>query len=271
MPEVVQLWTYPIKSCAGVALDAGTFGPAGVAGDRSFMVVDDDGKFRTQRDDPLLATIHPRLSDDGGHLALRADGAGEVGVEVDRDGPRRPVTLFGADYTGIDQGPEAAGWISEVVGAPCRLVRVPPEHQRVTDGLNPGSAGYADSGAVHVLSTASLRGLTERIGGEAVPMSRFRPNIVVDGWDEPHREDRALGLAIGGVRLGFSKLAVRCAMTLVDQDAGRRAGPEPLRSLAGYRRDPGGSGVVFGAKFAVLQPGVVAVGDGVDVTADSAR
>ena len=266
MPEVLQIWTYPIKSCAGVALDAGEFGPAGVAGDRSFMVVDDDGKFRTQRGDPLLATIHPRLSDDGGHLALRAAGAGEVEVAVDRDGPRRPVTLFGADYTGIDQGAKVADWISGVVGAPCRLVRVPAEHHRVTDGLNPGTSGYADSSAVHVLSTASLRGLNERIGGEGVPMSRFRPNIVVDGWDEPHREDRALELAIGGVRLGFTKLAVRCATTLVDQETGRRVGPEPLRSLAEYRRDPSG-GVIFGAKFAVLRPGALEVGDGVEVTA----
>ncbi|MCO1658263.1 MOSC domain-containing protein [Pseudonocardia humida] len=272
MPEVLQIWTYPIKSCAGVALRGGTLGPAGLPEDRSFMVVDADGRFRTQRGDPRLATIHPLVSDDGAHLDLRAPGAGDLRVPVDRDGPRRPVDLFGAAYTGIDQGPEVAGWISEVVGAPCRLVRVPPEHHRVTDGLIPGTAGYADSGSVHVVSTASLRELDDRIaaaGGAPVPMSRFRPNIVVDGWDEPHREDDAPELSLGGVRLGFAKLAVRCATVLVDQETGRKAGPEPLRTLARYRRDDGG-GVVFGAKFAVLRPGAVAVGDEILAVAPTA-
>ncbi|WP_308257477.1 MOSC domain-containing protein [Pseudonocardia lacus] len=264
MAELLQLWTYPIKSCAGVALDAGALGPAGLPDDRAFMVVDPDGTFRTQRGDPLLATIHPRVSDDGAELELRAPGVEGVRVRIDRDGRRRPVTLFGNPYTGIDQGPKAADWISAVVGAPSRLVRVPPEHQRTTDGLNPGSAAYADSGAVHVLSTASMRGFNERVDGEPVPMSRFRPNLVVDGWDEPHQEDDAAELVIGDVRLGFAKLAVRCATTLVDQETGRRSGPEPLRTLAKYRRDDGG-GVVFGAKFSVLRTGTVAVGDEVVV------
>jgi uncharacterized protein len=269
VPEVLQLWTYPIKSCAGLGLPAGTVGPAGLPDDRAFMVVDADGVFRTQRGDPRLALIHPRVSDDGAHLDLRAPGVDDLRVRVDRDGPRQPVDLFGNPYTGVDQGADAAGWISEVVGAPCRLVRVPPEHHRVTDGLVPGSAGYADSGAVHIVSSASLRGLDDRIaaGGRApVPMSRFRPNIVIDGWDAPYQEDEARDITLGGVRLGFAKLAVRCATVLVDQDTGRKAGPEPLRTLAGYRRAPGGGGVVFGAKFAVLRPGAVAVGDEVVVS-----
>jgi uncharacterized protein len=83
-----------------------------------------------------------------------------------------------------------------VLGVPGRLVRVPPEHDRATKGITPGTAGYADCNAVLVLSTASLAALNERVpGDQAIPLARFRPNIVVDGWAEPHTEDRARRLA----------------------------------------------------------------------------
>lgn len=102
---------------------------------------------------------------------------------------------------------------------------------------------------------------------EPLPMSRFRPNLVVDGegWTaEPHAEDRARRVTIGGTELGHAKLAVRCAVTLVDQETGARQGKEPLRTLASYRRAASG-GVVFGAKSSVLRPGKLSVGDEVVV------
>jgi hypothetical protein len=43
-----------------------------------------------------LATIHPRLSEDGAHLELHAAGAGGVRVAVDRDGPRHRGPWWGA-------------------------------------------------------------------------------------------------------------------------------------------------------------------------------
>jgi uncharacterized protein YcbX len=154
-----------------------------------------------------------------------------------------------------------------VLGEPSRLVRVPPEHRRVTDGETPGTSAYADSSAVLVTSWASWEALNDRIvgrGEDPVPMARFRPNVVVAGWPEPHVEDRVRTVEVGGAELGFTKLAIRCAVTLVDQDTGERVGPEPLRTLATYRRDPGG-GVAFGAKFSVVRPGRVALGDALRV------
>lgn len=100
-------------------------------------------------------------------------------------------------------------------------------------------------------------------------MSRFRPNIGAGGWDDPHREDQARRLAIGDTELGYAKLAIRCAVTLVDQAAGIKLGPEPIRTLATYRRAPAG-GVAFGSKFSVLRPGTLAVGDNIAVTEWSA-
>jgi uncharacterized protein YcbX len=120
--------------------------------------------------------------------------------------------------------------------------------------------------AALLISPASLRELNRRTDGIEVPMSRFRPNIVIDGWDRPHREDEARRITIGHGELGYAKLAIRCMVTLVDQDTGAKAGPEPLRTLARYRRATEG-GVAFGAKFSLLRPGKLTRGNQVIVTA----
>ncbi|WP_316247683.1 MOSC domain-containing protein [Nonomuraea sp. PA05] len=76
----------------------------------------------------------------------------------------------------------------------------------------------------------------------------------------PHLEDRMRHLTLGSAELGYTKLAIRCAVTMVDQLSGTKAGPEPLRTLAGYRR-AAQDGVAFGAKFSVICPGKVTIGD----------
>lgn len=262
-PRVVALHTYPIKGCAGIALTDALLTPAGIAHDRTFLIVDERGVFRSQRRDPRLATIRPEVVDDGRELMLRAPGTDALRIAVDLDGPRRPVEMFGDPYRGIDQGDAVAEWLSHVLGSRSSLVRVPPEHDRVTDGETPGTAGYADSGALLLTSHASWVELNRRImerGAQPVPIERFRPNVVVDGWVEPHVEDLVREASIGDTELGFAKLAIRCAVTLVDQRTGVRVGPEPLRTLADYRRIAE-KGVAFGAKFSVLHPGRLAVGD----------
>lgn len=267
MARIAALSYYPVKGCAGTSVDDATLTPAGLAHDRSFMVTGADGVFRSQRRHPQLALIRPEISSDGGRLTLHGPGLDLLTIDVDTFGARRDVELFGAPYKGIDQGDEAAGWLSEFLGAPTRLMRVPPEHNRVTDGRTPGTSGYADSCAVHVLSRSTLDLLNERLaerGSAPLPMDRFRPNIVVEGWDEPHVEDRARHITMGEAELGYAKPAIRCVVTVVDQGVGAKAGPEPLRTLADYRRAAEG-GVAFGTKFAVLRPGELSVGDQVIV------
>ncbi|WFB09342.1 MOSC N-terminal beta barrel domain-containing protein [Streptomyces sp. LX-29] len=275
MVKVVDLISYPIKGCAGIPLTESLLTPAGLAYDRSFMVVSEDGVFRSQRREPLLAVVRPEISADGERLTLNAPGMTPLRIAVDSHSAPRAVEMFDKPYRGIDQGPDAAAWFSELLGAPSRLVRVPRDHGRVTDGWIPGTAGYADSGALLVLSRASMDELDRRLraaGSPSLPMDRFRPNVVVDTRSadpvelaEPHWEDRARRVLAGNAELGYLKLAVRCAVTMVDQTRGVKAGPEPLRTLAHYRRTAAG-GIVFGTKFSVVRPGKLAVGDEVTVT-----
>lgn len=269
MAIVTDLNCFPIKGCAGVPLSDAVMTRAGLAHDRTFMVVGEDGVFRSQRRSPRLAVIHPSVSAGGDRITLRANGFSAIEVEVDLSRPRRDVAMFGNPYQGIDLGGAAAGWLSEVLGEPVRLVRVPPEHDRVTDGQTPGTSGYADSSAVHLLSRSTLAELNARLvaaGADPVPRTRFRANIVVDGWADPSTEDRVRRLRVGDCDLGYTKLAIRCVVTTVDQEAGVKAGLEPLRTLASYRRAAQG-GVAFGAKFSVLREGKLSVGDALTVDA----
>ncbi len=70
---------------------------------------------------------------------------------------------------------------------------------------------------------------------------------------------------MGTVTLGYATRAVRCQVPMVDQDTGRKAGPEPTRTLADFRRERELGGVSFGIKTAVLTPGRLAVGDEITV------
>ncbi|OZE23283.1 MOSC domain-containing protein [Rhodococcus sp. 05-2254-6] len=255
--RVSSLLTYPVKGCAGALLDSAHVSATGLEHDRAFMIVDADGAFRSQRSDPGLAVVRCSVTD--GSLTLDHAAMGSVTVAIDRDSESRDITMFRTPMRGIDQGDEVAGWLTEVIGEPSRLVAAPRDLGRITDGISPGSAQFADSAAVHILSTATLAGLNSRLDA-ALPMNRFRPNIVVDGWDEPHREDEVREVTIGSTRLAYTKLAIRCAVTTVEQTTGERSGPEPLRTLGDYRRSRQ-KGVAFGSKFSVLQNGTVTVGD----------
>ncbi|MFW5418179.1 MOSC N-terminal beta barrel domain-containing protein [Nocardiopsis sp. CNT-189] len=269
MARIAELVTYPVKGCAGTPLRSADLTRAGLAHDRTFMVVDEEGVFRSQRRDPRMARIRPEAAEGGARLVLNAPGVEPLDLKTDPEGPRTGVLLHKRPFTGLDQGDGAAEWLSEVLGARSRLVRVPPDHDRRVSGLTPGTSGYADSTALMVLSLSSLDLLNERIcaaGGAALPMNRFRPNIVVSGWADPHTEDRVRTARAGTAELGYAKVCIRCAVTTVDQETGEKTGPEPLRTLAGYRRADGG-GVSFGAKFSVVRPGALAVGDPFEATA----
>ncbi|GAA2308192.1 hypothetical protein GCM10010234_60000 [Streptomyces hawaiiensis] len=103
MARVVELSYYPVKGCAGTPVREALLTPAGLAHDRSFMVVSEEGVYRTQRRDPLLAVIRPRITPDGDRLTLTAPDTESLHLRVDTTGTRQRVDLFGTAYQGIDQ------------------------------------------------------------------------------------------------------------------------------------------------------------------------
>ncbi|WP_133908439.1 MOSC domain-containing protein [Actinophytocola oryzae] len=264
MATVSDLMLYPVKGCAGSPLTRARVLPTGVLHDRSFMFVrESDGVFRSQRTTPGMSVVYPELSTDADKLTLSAPDTTALVLDVRQEGPRREVEIHRI-WRGeaVDQGDEAADWASTLLGEPVRLVRVAPDHERAVDEWH-GVVTFTDSTPLHLTSVSSLDDLNARIrrkGADPVPMARFRSNIVIEGWDTPYTEDSLRDFVIGTARLRWVKPDIRCKVTMVDQLTGHSAGPEPLRTLADYRREPEG-GVSFGIKVAVTAPGEIQVGD----------
>ncbi len=256
MASISALNIYPVKSCAGIALQEATLGRAGLeaggVGDREWMVVETgSGQFLTQREDPRMALITPAIF--AGSLHLIAPGMPTLAVALDEFSLRSAtlaVRVWNHACRAFDEGDAAAAWLSDCLGRKLRLARFDPAHKRLSnrewtqnvEAHNRFSDGYP----ILMVSQASLSDLNDRLleaGREALPMNRFRPNIVL-GDSGPFDEDRLLSLSGANFTLKPVKPCPRCPIPSIDQASAKR-GPDPLDILAQYRDDPR-LGVVFG-------------------------
>jgi uncharacterized protein YcbX len=248
--NIASLHIYPVKSCRGIALETSPVGERGLAFDREWMIVDGDGRFVTQRELPRLALVEPSLTSVA--LELRAPGCGRLAVPFRTDGAARPVTVWHDSFPAVDQGDEAAAWLSSALQVPLRLVRFDVAVRRHCNVTYAGDSGahtaFADAYPLLILSEASLADLNSRLE-EPLPMNRFRPNIVlsgVDAYDEDHIDE----IRVGGLALKLVKRCTRCQITTTDQGTAS-VGVEPLSTLAGYRMNAELGGVTFGVNAIV--------------------
>lgn len=268
---IAGLSIYPVKSCRGV--DAGQLQvlPTGLAHDgirdREWMVIDPRGRFVTQREVPGLALVRAVVRD--ARLELLVPGHAPVAPGT---GAGREVQVWGAHVRAIDAGDDCASALSAHLGREVRMVRFDDRLPRPCNPDYVGATGattlFADGYPVLVIGRASLDDLNARLaahGFPAVPMNRFRPNLVLDGLD-PYDEDHLDTITAGAVTLRLVKPCTRCEITTTDQDTARR-NLEPLRTLASYRRDDRFAGVTFGMNAIVVAGAgaALAVGDAADV------
>ncbi|GGL91997.1 MULTISPECIES: MOSC domain-containing protein [Micromonospora] len=186
--RVGQLSRYPVKSMLGEDLDQAYVDEAGIAGDRTFAVLDClTGKVASAKNPRLwreMLTVRSTLTppDSTGAPAVRltlADGTTET---VTVTGYRDPALsmLLGRDVRLLDR---AAPHTS--------IERMDPDQVRTDDDLRsaetvsselatgspPGT--FFDFAPLHLITTATLAALTDHLG-RPVHSQRFRPNIVVE-------------------------------------------------------------------------------------------
>lgn len=254
--HVSGLFLYPVKSLRGFAVPAVEIDDLGFAGDRRFLVIDEAGKFLTQRQVTRMALVSTALAN--GTLTLSAEGAGSVSIPTASDpaAPLHPVAVWKSEgMLAEDCGPAAAAWLSDFLQLKCRLVRIGEKFRRpvLKKAAQPGDAfSFADGSPILVTSEASLADLNDHIlenAGEPVPMDRFRPNLVITDCPA-FAEDTWPHIRLGDVTLRAAGKSDRCIMTTTDQLTGVR-GKEPLRTMATFRRDPAldPTAVYFGANF----------------------
>jgi uncharacterized protein YcbX len=270
MARVASLHIYPVKSCRGIDVDAFRITETGPEWDRRWMIVKSaDGRFITQRSHPALARIGTAVG--SGNLRLTGNDIEALVVPVDHGGESRRVVVWDDACLGVDAGEMAADWLAAMLGEPLRLVRIDPSVPRVADPAYAGPGrhpvSFADGYPVLLISRGSLADLNRRLP-TAIPMERFRPNVVVEGV-AAYAEDALARFRFGPVVLRGVKHCTRCTIPTTDQRTGARdPDQEPLRTLKTYRNERALKGVTFGQNC-VIDAGVgerLAVGAELTIT-----
>jgi uncharacterized protein YcbX len=259
-----EIFIYPVKSFAGIALDASQVQVRGLKYDRRWMVVGADGHFLTQRPIPRMALVTPSIS--GTDLTLSAPGWRPlcIPLSLPPESPTTCVRVWRSECIARMADNQACSWISDFLDTPCRLVYMPEETRRE---VNPdyrageGIVSFADGYPLLLVGQESLDDLNSRLE-RPLPMNRFRPSIVVSGAG-PFAEDHWKMIRVGDAVFHVVKPSARCVMTTVNQATGIPEGEEPLKTLAAFRlRD---QNVFLGENLIPDFPSQVSVGDAVEV------
>jgi uncharacterized protein len=266
--QLRQILTYPIKSCGVLSHEHIELDRRGPVGDRRWMVIDHDDKFLTQRELSSLALIQPTF--EGDCLRINAPGMPAVYVPLRHERPqKRSVQVWRDVCEGWDEGDDLARWLTEYLKVEARLVYMADDFTRVVNenyARQPAETGFADGFPLLIAAEESLAELNRRMverGKPAIPMSRFRPNLVLAGG-EAFAEDTWRTVRIGDMTIDVVKPCARCATTTVDQASGAIPDTsEPLGTLATFRKQNGK--VMFSQNAVHHAPGRLAVGDKLEI------
>lgn len=259
--KVSGLSIHPVKSLGVVPLDSVQIDHLGFSGDRRWMVVDETGVMRTQRQLPRMTLVHPVVTGSG--IRLTAAGEDDLEINIPADSERSLVKVWSDECAAIDCGDAAAEWLSRFLGEPSRLSYFPENEMRQVDPAyaNVGDrTAFSDGFPILLISQPSLDDLNSQLESP-VMMQRFRPNLVVDGC-EPYAEDSWQKIRIGDITLRVVKPCSRCVIPTIDLETGVK-GAEPIKTLAGYRmRD---SKIFFGQNVIAEGEGIIELGMDVEV------
>lgn len=277
-----ELYVYPIKSCAGIALQRAMLRETGLEYDRNWMVTDASGGMLTQRTHPRMALI--RTAFDGGDLVIDAPGMPTLRTPLDAAAlsnaePMR-ATVWRDTVDALDTGARTAQWFSTLLDMPTRLARFAPLARRNVDQKWTAPltthTRFADGFPLLVLGQASLDDLNARLaqkGAPAIAANRFRPNLVIgglDAYEEDFVEDLLIRADGRDVQLRLVKLCTRCPVPTIDQSTGAPNPDwphEPLDTMSTYRASAQHDGKLTFGKNAVVVEGegaMLEIGQAVD-------
>lgn len=266
MIKVKEIIIYPIKTLGGVSVESAQIEPRGLKLDRRWMLVDENGKFVSQREFPKLALTTVKIEPEG--IIVIAPGQEPLLVPYHLHASEPIKVKIWADETEaypVDTVTDA--WFTNYIGAPVQLVVMPENTVRpITPAFFPtDTVSFADEFPIMLLGENSLKDLNTRLD-KPVSMNRFRPNIVTEGH-EAFSEDTWSDIKIGTETIHAVYGCARCAMTTIDQETAER-GVEPLKTLATFRKF--GQKVIFGRDLIPESTGWIHVGDEVEVLSYSA-
>jgi hypothetical protein len=264
MRTLSEIWIYPVKSLGGIALQEAKVEPRGLRHDRRWMLVDEAGRFVSQREIPRMALLGTAVEPP--HLTVFWKKNPSEKIQIPLDAPaseleKLRVQIWDDQCQAQVLSKEINDWFSENLKQNLRLVVMPETSRRWADGRYAPKGqhvSFADGFPFLLIGQASLDDLNSRLA-QPLPMNRFRPNFVFTGG-EPCEEDSWREFQISNVQFQCVKPCARCIIPTTDQETAARAA-EPLKTLATFRKS--GHKILFGQNVVWLGEGEawVKVGD----------
>jgi len=249
MKRVVRISVSPVKGFRLSHPEKVELGRDGVADNRRFFVVGEDGQRLRSSLTPWPVLVRAEYDADAELLRMRFPDGSEIEGDARGNGATIRSTAGTLHVDGrVVEGPWAAP-LSRLAGHPVWLVRA----DRPADGMH---------APVTLVSDGSLARLAEVAGRAHIDARRFRMLLEVAEC-EPHEEDTWEG---GSFHVGEATIRVggpvdRCAVTTRDPETGERD-LDTLRLLKEYRGQRKSDGaVLFGVYATVERPGFVRAGD----------
>ena len=261
MLKVSELYIYPIKSLGGIKVKHAEVTDRGFKYDRRWMLIDENNRFISQREVAKMALLKPAIEDDGIRVIFN-DTSLKFRYNTEN---KELIKVFIWDDECLAQlvDEDADRWFTDILGINCRLVYMPDEALRSTDARYAPDGfvtSFADAYPFLMIGQASLNDLNSRLEF-ALPMDRFRPNIVITGG-QPYEEDTMDEVTINGISFFGVKLCARCNIPTIDQQTAK-AGKEPSKTMARYRLK--NNKIYFGQNLIHSGTGFISVGDEVNV------
>lgn len=231
MISLSELNIYPLKSCGQIFLNQAALTPFGLAQDRRWMLVDEQGIMLTQRKHARMCLINCSLNNN----QLTVNAPGMPAFDIHSTNNTTKATVWQDTCNAYDCGDAASHWFSSFLNTPARLVCFPDNEQRQVDlhYAQPGDVtAFSDGFPYLLISQASLDDLNSRLQ-VPVEMNRFRPNIVVTG-NKAFAEDQWKRIRIGNIEFELVKPCSRCSIPSINPLTAEKTA-EPVKTLASYR------------------------------------
>lgn len=261
MMKLTAINKYPVKSLKAISIMRADVDDFGITNDRRWMLVNTEGKFVTQRQYPKMGSIS--VEESGQYLRFYSDSGSVLEIKNELLKEEVSVRVWGDEVSACQATDEVNEWFSAELGVSVALVYMPDSTFRQVDRQFADykqRVSFSDGFPFLLISEASLVDLNSRLDSP-VPMSRFRPNLVVSGCG-PYEEDQWRRVRIGDIEFDVVKPCSRCVMTTIDESTLIK-GREPLRTLATYRKNE--YGVCFGQNLVHRSTGVLNIGDAVEI------
>ncbi len=258
-----EIWIYPIKSLAGIRLQQAYVKQKGLEYDRRFMLVDEGGRFLTQREHPHMALFNVFIANDQLTIESKISKQSLAMELIPTRGEPLSVQIWDDEVEALEVNPVYSKWFSQELKINCKLIYFPEKNRRDVDPRYASAneqVSLADAYPCLIIGQSSLDDLNNRME-VPLPMKRFRPNFVFTGG-APFEEDDWKTFKIGKNRFSAVKLCARCVLTTVDPETGIK-GKEPLVTLATYRKRE--NKILFGQNLLPIDYDEVREGDEIEL------